>query len=459
MKKKIISAIFAIFLIFITSNYSKAATASIQCSSTVEVNTPITVSVTGSAVQWNLTLKVNGQSIASSNELDNVEGNKTISFAGSYTPTTEGTLTVTLEGSVTEANDGSTIKNFASKTITVTKATNNSGNTNINSGNNSNSGTSNDGGSNTSTTQTKSGNANVKMITTSPSDFTGFKASKTSGYEVTVENDVDRINVNVTKENSNASVSLLNKTNSDTGKTWVYIAEGSNEIAVTVTSEDGANQKTYTINVTRKEKEEQTEEPEQTEEEENSEEEPIVETFGLTELSIEGLEIAPQFQTDVYEYKLDLKEDLEKLNITTLSTKANSEIEITGNENLQEGENIITIIVKGENEAETVAYQIIVNKTLEKQEDTLNQEQQEKIKKIIILSVAGGVIFIIVMAVIINKIKKSRKSNDGYIPYENLMDNYEEDSQVEEQTIDDIEEDEFYEESKKRKHSKGKRFK
>ena len=48
-----------------------------------------------------------------------------------------------------------------------------------------------------------------------------------------------------------------------------------------------------------------------------------------------------------------------------LATKENSNIEITGNENLKEGENIITIIVKGENEAETVTYQIIVNKTLE----------------------------------------------------------------------------------------------
>jgi len=125
----------------------------------------------------------------------------------------------------------------------------------------------------------------------------------------------------------------------------------------------------------------------------------------------------------------------------------------------KKGENIITIIVKGENEDETSTYQIIVNKILEKQEDTLNQQQQEKMKKIIILSVAGGIILVIVIAIIIIKIKKSKELNQGYIPYENLMDNYDGDNKVEEQTIKDNEEEFCEEEPKKKKRSKGKRFK
>lgn len=328
----------------------------------------------------------------------------------------------------------------------------------------------------TTPTVTTSSNANVKMIKTSPVDFTGFKASKTSGYEVAVENDVDKISVSVEKEDSKASVSLLNKTNSDTGKSWVYIAEGNNEIVVTVTSEDGKNKKSYTINATRKAKEEQVEEPE--EPEENPEEEPMEEIFGLAELSIEGLKFEPQFQTDIYEYKAELKENLEKLNITTLATEANSTIEIIGNENLKNGENIITIMVKDENDTKTALYQIIVNKTFEEQEVILDteqeKEQQEKMKEMIILSAAVGVILVIVIAVIVVKVKKSRNTNGGYIPYENLVDDYDEEDEVEEQTIEDTEENEqleeqitedeedneFYEEEpKKKKRSKGKRFK
>lgn len=329
----------------------------------------------------------------------------------------------------------------------------------------------------TTPTVTTSSNANVKMIKTSPVDFTGFKASKTSGYEVTVENDVDKISVSVEKEDSKASVSLLNKTNSDTGKSWVYIAEGNNEIVVTVTSEDGKNKKSYTINATRKAKEEQVEEPE--EPEENPEEEPMEEIFGLAELSIEGLKFEPQFQTDIYEYKAELKENLEKLNITTLATEANSTIEIIGNENLKNGENIITIMVKDENDTKTALYQIIVNKTFEEQEVILDTEQeqqgqQEKMKELIILSAAVGVILVIVIAVIVVKVKKSRNTNGGYIPYENLVDDYdeedeqtiedtEENEQLEEQITEDEEDEEdneFYEEEpKKKKRSKGKRFK
>lgn len=306
---------------------------------------------------------------------------------------------------------------------------------------------------NTPTVTEKSSNANVKMIETSPVDFTGFKANKTSGYEVAVENDVDRITVNVTKEDSKASVSLLNRTNSDTGKSWVYIAEGNNEIDVTVTSEDGKNKKTYTINVNRKAKEVVEEEPTKPEEQKPEEQEPEVEEptteepkeeiFGLSELTIEGVELKPKFRTYVYEYKVDLKEDLAKLNITTVATDAKATVEITGNENLQEGENVITIIVKGEVEAETVAYQIIVNKTIPALEDTMNLEtdHQNMIRKKVIIPVIAGIILsIIIIAIIVNK---SKKNNKRYIPYENVMDDYEDDT-LEEQN---------------KPHSRGKRFK
>lgn len=463
--KKILYSILIIFILIILKNTTvKAATTSLSANNTEPTEgQSVTVTASVNAGAWNLSFSGAGKSetiYGYTQTNANSSDSKSITFTAGSAGTT---YTFSLTGDMTDIS--SSTSEPVNKSITI-KVKSNSSTSNSSS---SNGASNNGGGSNNSTTSTKSSNANVKMITTSPVDFSGFKASKTSGYEVTVENDIDRISITVDKEDSNAIISLLNKTNSDTGKSWVYIVEGSNEIDVTVTSEDGKNQKTYTINVIRKTKEEQTEEPQQPEE--NSEEEPMEEAFGLTELKIEGLELEPQFQTDVYEYRVELKENLEKLNITTLATKANSNIEITGNENLQEGENIITIIVKGENEAETVAYQIIVNKTLEKQEVISNVEQdhQQMIKKIIAISVAGGAILIIVVAAIIIKVKKSKGLNDGYIPYENLMDDYEEDDEVEEPTIEDVEEnnyiedikeDEFYEEEpKKKKNSKGKRFK
>lgn len=299
---------------------------------------------------------------------------------------------------------------------------------------------------------TKSSVATLSNLGIRPNDFTGFRPS-TYSYNVEVPNDTETIDVYASKGQSGQTIS---------GTGTKTLKEGVNTFNVVVTAEAG-NTQTYTINVTRTAKEEQIENNEQPEE--NPGEDPMEEIFGLSELNVEGVELEPQFQTDVYEYKVELKEDIEKLNITTSATEANSNIEITGNENFQEGENIITIVVKGEDEEKIATYQIIVNKTLEEQENAVNQEQdhQQMIKKIIVISVAGGVILIIVIAAIIVKVKKSKESNDEYISYENLTDDYEDDyevNEIEEQTFEDDENDEFYEEEpRKKKRSKGKRFK
>lgn len=449
--KRILFSILIIFILLILKNTTvKAATTSLSANNTEPTEgQSVTVKASVNAGAWNLNFSGAGKSetiYGYTQTNANSSDSKSITFTAGSAGTT---YTFSLTGDMTDIS--SSTSEAVNKSITI-KVKSNSSTPNSSSSN----GNPNNGGGNTSTPQTKSNNANVKMIKTSPVDFTGFKANKTSGYEVTVENNVDRINVNVSKEDSKSSVSLLNKTNSDTGKSWVYIAEGNNEIDVTVTAENGTTKKTYTINVTRKAKEEQPqEEPEQPEEE--TPEEPMEEIFGLSELKIEGLELNPQFQTDIYEYKIELNDNLEKLNITTLATEANSTIEILGNEELKEGENIITILVKGENEEKTATYQIIVNKKMPIIENINNMEQdhQQMIKKIVLVSAAGGVILIIIIASIIVKIKKSKNLSNEYIPYENVLDNYEE-NEIEEQNDDD---EFFEEETKKKKHSKGKRFK
>ena len=304
MVKKIVSVIFAIILVFVIKNYSNAASATIQCSDIIDVGTPILISVNGSGVQWSLKLKVNGQQIASNSEFENVEGNKSIAFSGNYTPTSEGTLTVTLEGSVTEASDGSTIKNFASKTITV-KAKEQQNEGGGNTGNSNQSGQTNPGGQ--PATPEKSKVATLSNLGIRPNDFSGFKPN-TYSYTTEVPNDVEKIEVYASKGHSGQTIS-----GTGTNKT---LKVGENKFNVTVTAEDGKTTKTYTINVIRKEaevkpnQEEPNEnEPDKNESDEETNEKPEEpeEAFGLSELTIEGLKLKPQFKTDVYEYKRELK--------------------------------------------------------------------------------------------------------------------------------------------------------
>ena len=217
------------------------------------------------------------------------------------------------------------------------------------------------------------------------------------------------------------------------------------------------------------------------------------EVFGLSELGITGFDLDPEFKTDIFEYKLQLKEDKDKLDIITVATEANSNITITGNENLKNGENIITILVTNETGDKTATYQITVNKDIETKDNTIAEEQeriqQEKQKKIIILSASAAFVVIVGVIAIIVIIKKS-KASTVQIPYSNLYDKDEEenDGYVEnpidynkynlnqeksEEQIKNTEENEFdyenqykdefdyenQEENRKNRHRKGKRFK
>ncbi len=457
MKKiiKKLGILFILILLILANKTYAAGSFSVSSSkTTINKGESVTVSIKGNNAYGKVNItatnaKVNVASVFLQNDTQNV----------TVTSTSSEDIKVTVSPASSGLGDIDENPITGSQSITVkvnggsNTGTNNS-NSNPNTGNNT-------GNNNNPTTSSKSSNANVKMITTSPVDFSGFKASKNSGYEVTVDNNVDKINVNVTKEDSKATVSLLNKTNSDKGKSWVYIAEGKNEIDIIVTAEAGNTQK-YTISVTRKQKDEQT--PEKTEEQqsekpveetpEETSEDPMKETFGLSELKIEGIELEPQFQTDIYEYKVNLKEDIQKLNITALATENNSNIEIVGNEELKEGENIITIIVKGENEEKTATYQVIVNKALDIKEGARNSINKQNI---IIISIAVGTVFIVIIALIIIKIRKAKSSdNSGYIPYENVIDNYE---QGEKEENNYAENEDYDAEPKKKRHSKGKRFK
>ena len=284
--------------------------------------------------------------------------------------------------------------------------------------------------STTTQTQTKSNVATLSNLGIKGQyDFTGFTSSKTS-YSVTVPNDVESVEIYASKGQNGQKIS---------GTGVKQLQEGVNAVNVVVTAEDGKTTKTYTVNIERKALEENTEE--QTEETQEST------TFGLKDLKVEGMELTPEFNTDTYSYTVQLTEDKSSLGLTTIATDEKASIEVNGNEDLKDGENIITIIVKDETGEKTVTYQITVNKTVsnnEKTEATVQNINNSKKKKILIL--VCGVIFIILIIVIIMVIKKKKDSNNG--------DYYQSNIEIQDNNTSELK----YEEPKK-KHSKGKRFK
>ncbi len=161
----------------------------------------------------------------------------------------------------------------------------------------------------------QSSNANLGNLGITPNDFTGFRAA-TLDYNVTVPNDVEKINVYAKTQDPNAKIT------SGTGDHNLNVGE--NAIQVVVTAENG-NTQTYTINVKREEKaKEENKVPEN------------VPASDLKKLEVKGYKITPEFSANVYEYKLDVKLDVTELEIITEKQNDKIDIEVVGNTDLKE---------------------------------------------------------------------------------------------------------------------------
>ena len=115
------------------------------------------------------------------------------------------------------------------------------------------------------------------------------------------------------------------------------------------------------------------------------------------------IELSPAFDENTQEYVMAVPLSVEDIAINAVAVNGNARIEVMGNKNLVEGENLITVIVKiGQN---TKVYEIKVNKVAV-EEGFLSEEL------IMQLGVIAAVITIIIVAItviIIMIVKNSKK--------------------------------------------------
>ena len=204
--------------------------------------------------------------------------------------------------------------------------------------------------SNTTTkTKAKSSNANLSNLGMNPNDFTGFSENKTS-YDVTVPNNVTQVEIYATKKDSKASL---------TGTGIKKLQEGQNTANVIVTAEDGTT-KTYTINIKRLSKNEKQDTTGNLDTKSSSNSKDLK----LSNLEIEGVNLEPSFESSTYKYEISIKGEQSNLDIKASTNNTSDKVEIIGNENLQNGQNIITILVTNSKSDEVATYQIYVNKNV-----------------------------------------------------------------------------------------------
>ncbi len=219
--------------------------------------------------------------------------------------------------------------------------------------------------------ETKSDNANLKSLVVENFDIIPNFSSDVTEYTLDVTSEVNELTIKAEPEDSNATVTIEGEKE---------LKEGENTVAISVNAEDGTT-KLYEIKVTKK----------------------AENVFGLTSLKIKDTNI--EFEPDIYNYSINIKADVDILEIQAVASEEDATVEIIGNEELKEGENIITIMVSSKDGEKNATYQINATK-----EEKTSENVQSNFKIYIYAGI--GVVALIALIIVIVYTVKHRNEDE-----------------------------------------------
>ena len=298
----------------------------------------------------------------------------------------------------------------------------------------------------------KSTDATLKSITVGGKTYNNPKTDITVA---SVSADTSSIKIEAQTNNSKATVTGVGNKDLTAGTT--------NSFTLKVTAESGATQN-YIVRVPRLAQDDSK--PNVIEEKEEEEPEEEIKVL-LKSLAIKGviseeeekidLALTPEFSSEVYEYTLTIppeQNEITKLDVEAIGAQEDFTIEITGNEELVDGENTVTILVKSKDGEKTATYQILVVKQpkeveavavaapVETTQIPQEVEQELSIPKILIavftsiIAIAG-----IVFGVIEYRYSKNKNGEFSSIPYANIGFDSENDENDKEDILGEFKED------------------
>lgn len=408
---KLIIVLIIMIALFGISNKVEAASTTFELSAKeVNVGDTITLTATVTAAQWDLGITLNGKTLATSSELDNYESNITKTFTATYKATTEGKLTFTLKGDATDVSQ-KVEKINKSVTVNVKKVE--------------------------VQKPTPEPEKPTTPSTTTPSNPPTTKPSTpTTPEKPKVE---EKPNFTETNKKMYAENDINLRANWSTSSKATKIEKGT-ELTVTATSNNKVNgyvwyrvsyngQTKYVASnllstikpeeepeqPVEEPKEETPEEPTATVDEPEENTETTDELKGLKSLEVEGLTLSPKFETGTYNYEAILKKNITELKINTQTIEEDGTVVVAGNTNIQEGENLITIIVYNAKGEAVATYQIIVNKNtldLTSTDELLKYGNQATTLKTTIYMIAIIVTTILLITVLIARYKTQNQKEE-----------------------------------------------
>ena len=99
-------------------------------------------------------------------------------------------------------------------------------------------------------------------------------------------------------------------------------------------------------------------------------------------LAIEGVLLEPAFDNTVLQYRAEIPKGTNFLNMLAIPEDEKATVTIEGKENLQEGDNIIKVMVLAQNQITKKVVEITVHKRNEEEEETYQQERKEEQKQL-----------------------------------------------------------------------------
>ncbi len=219
-------------------------------------------------------------------------------------------------------------------------------------------------------TSTQSSNANLQSLRLDKEGIVPAFKSGIYEYDLIISNDINSLEVLAIAENPNSQIEIMGNTG---------LKEGLNLIKINVISEDKTQNKLYTIKVTKTA---------------NAE----VANTNLETLAIENVSLTPPFDNNTTQYNAEVSNETTNLNILAIPENESAKAEISGNGDLKEGSNLISITVSAPNGITQRVYQVSVYKRNTQEEEIFKEEQskaQEKLEQAYeierIVSENGGV--------------------------------------------------------------------
>lgn len=177
-------------------------------------------------------------------------------------------------------------------------------------------------------------------------------------YYFIADLDTNNLEVTAIPEATNANVQISGNQS---------LKEGLNTILIEVTSRDNSSKSVYTINVTKTRDKEAA----------NS---------NLETLAIENVMLEPIFDVSILNYKASVPNSTEKLNVFAVPENINGKVEITGKDNLKEGDNLVKVRVTAPNGYSFKDYIVNVHRRTQEEDKIFEEEQianSEKLNSII----------------------------------------------------------------------------